>query len=189
METILSLINQYIFYAPLIIFIALCISGFGLPISEDALVISGGILSYQHPQMLPYFYLAIFLGACIGDNICYWLSRSVGARILDKKVSPQKLEKISNLFNAHSNWVIFCGRFIPFGIRMIVIIYAGISRFDYRKFASINALSVLCSTGFSFSLAYTFGESIIAVLDQVKYFLIGLLGVYLLFLVVKKVRG
>lgn len=189
METILSLINQYIFYAPLIIFIALCISGFGLPISEDALVITSGILSYQHPSMLPYFYMAIFFGAFAGDNIAYWFSRAVGAGLLEKKVSPQKLAKISRLFNAHSNWVIFCGRFIPFGIRMIVIIYAGISRFDYRKFAPINALSVFCTTGFTFSLAYTFGDSIIAVLDQVKYLLIGLLGVYLLFLVVKKVRG
>lgn len=186
METILSLINQYITYAPLIIFVALCISGFGLPISEDALVITGGILSYKHPQMLPYFYIAIFLGAFIGDNICYWFSRSIGANFVEKKISPQKLEKVSQHFKAHANLMIFFGRFIPFGMRMLVIIYAGISRFDYRKFVPINALSVLCTTGISFSLAYTFGDSIIIFLDRTKYILLGLLAAYLFFLILKK---
>lgn len=186
METILSLINQYITYAPLIIFVALCLSGLGLPISEDALIITSGILSYKHPQMLPYFYVAIFLGAWGGDNICYWLSRYIGKEMVKKKVSPEKLERISQIFDAHAKLAIFFGRFIPFGVRMLVVICAGISRFDYKKFMIIDALSVLSTTGISFTLAYTYGDSIIAILDQVKYILIGLLGLYLLYLAFKK---
>ncbi len=194
MEYLITLINTHIVYAPVIIALALCVSGFGLPISEDVLVILAGVLASQNPDMAVVLYLSIVIGAYSGDSVTYWLGRLGGNRLLETKlfknqIDHKKLDKLSVLFSQRAARVIIGGRFIPFGMRIMIYLVAGIGKFDYRKFAILDMIAVSLTTSITFSLAYYFGNEIISVLDKVKYVILIVLVAYGLFSLFKSKKS
>ncbi len=191
MQYIVDLVNASLIYAPLIFAIALVISGFGLPISEDALVILAGIMAAKNPEMAILLYAGIWTGAYGGDAVTYWLGRGFGTSLLETKfwkgkVNPEKLEKFKSYFSKNAYAVIILGRFIPFGMRIFIYLTAGFTKFNYKKFAVIDIFASAFTTGLTFTLAYKFGEQIVAFLDKAKFVLLIALLMYLAFLLYKK---
>lgn len=191
METILALISASLVWSPLIFAFLLIISGFGLPISEDALVIGAGVLAAKNPELAVFLYAGILIGAYLGDALTYWLGRIFGTKLLETrfwkgKVSPEKLDKFSLYFSKNAYLVILLGRFIPFGIRIFIYLTAGFTKFSYKKFAFIDLLAVSLTTGITFSLSYNFGDEILEFLNQAKYILLAIILIYLIFLLAKK---
>jgi len=62
MDPILAWLNCHVHSFPLVIFIALLLGGFNVPISEDVLVITSAILCQTEKAHIAPFYLAIFFG-------------------------------------------------------------------------------------------------------------------------------
>ncbi|PID63230.1 MAG: hypothetical protein CR974_02205 [Gammaproteobacteria bacterium] len=191
MDNLIAFIDAHVIYAPVVIFLILFVSGFGLPFSEDVLVVLSGVLASQHVAMLVPLYLGVFFGAYAGDSATYWLGRILGVkllqtRLLKNQIHPDKLNTVGRLFAQKAILVMLLGRFVPFGMRMLVSLTAGMTKFDYKKFVVFDALAVLLTTGLTFSLSYYFGDAIVIVLDKVKYLLLALIVSYLVWLGLKK---
>ncbi len=185
MDSLIAFTDAHVVYAPIIIFLILFLSGFGLPFSEDILVVLSGVLASQHDAMLIFLYVGVFFGAYAGDSATYWLGRIFGVKLLrtrwlKNQINPDKFNTVGQLFAKKASLVIVLGRFVPFGMRMLVSLTAGTTKFDYKKFVVFDALAVLLTTGLTFSLAYHFGDVIIVVMNKVKYLLLLCIAIYLL---------
>ena len=140
MEHIEALVNfllPYQAYSYALVFGILILCGFGLPIPEDVVLVSGGILSglgseSSHLTELCYMLGVSFAGVLLGDSTMYILGRVFGYRIQKFKpmralLSPKRFAQVQKLFNKYGIWVLFVARFIPV-LRSPTFLVAGMSR-------------------------------------------------------------
>lgn len=100
MEDLILYIQANIQYAHYIIFGALLLAGFNIPVSEDAMLFISAILASQNPDYLVHLFVAVYLGAYFSDLICYGLGRVVGPKLFEIRffanmVSRERIDKIS----------------------------------------------------------------------------------------------
>ncbi len=192
MEMIAVFITETIQYAPFLIAFFLTINSVGLPVSEDVLVITAGVLSVEFPHMTIPLYLGCLVGAYLGDISSYWIWRLLGSALLErpfwkKRIKPTDLQRFNGYFENRGYAVLIIGRFIPFGVRVLICLSAGISKYHFAKFALFDFIAALLSTGIIFLLAFTFGETIKHDLNKVKFVLfIALIIFALIFFLYKK---
>ena len=185
-------------YAPILIFMLLAIAGFNIPISEDLVIISAAILAAVIiPENLTLLILVSYMGALTADIINYWLARYLGPKILQYKlvqkiVSPSKVEKIQYFFNKYGSATIVIGRFIPFGVRNGIYMSAGFSKMNFGKFIIFDGLAASLTTALLFSLGYHFGKNykiLLAHLREAKiYIMIALVFVIVLVSIIMYLR-
>ncbi|WGK68601.1 DedA family protein [Candidatus Haliotispira prima] len=162
-ESLANLLTQYAAIAPLIVFLALVIAAFNIPISEDLTVIAAGafiaaMASHQtsgilRPSIL--MHVALISGAVSGDMVSYAMGRKIGRPLLEKRffrrvMPPHRLEFLSRHFAKHSALTILLGRLIPFGIRNAISLFAGIARLPAWKFLLLDTIP----SSFSISIIY-----------------------------------
>lgn len=164
-----------------LIFAGLVLAGFNLPISEDILVLTGGYLAAQ-AQSDAYtikMFLAIFVGAFLGDCVVFGLGRTLGARLLETRLfsrvmTSARRDRIEDYFTRYGPWTLFGGRFIPFGVRNGVIITASIGQVPFTTFAlsDLGALSI--TSTLLFWLGYQFAGNLeqLIIYIQNSYFAI-----------------
>ncbi len=170
MEQLIDVIQANVQFAPLIIFGALLLAGFNIPVSEDAMLFISAILAYSNPDYLVPLFFGVYLGAYFSDIICYWLGRLVGPKLFKLKyfsnmVSTERIEKIGAYYDKYGIITLILGRFIPFGVRNGLFLTAGLSKMNFLKFSLSDFLACTISTLVFFSLYYQFGTTII---DYVK---------------------
>ncbi|HFD13152.1 MAG TPA: DedA family protein [Crenotrichaceae bacterium] len=170
MEDLIALIQANIDYAPWIIFAALLLAGFNIPVSEDGMIFISALLASNHPGTRLPFFLGVYAGAYFSDVICYWLGRLLGPklfriRLFANMASPEKIEKVAYYFERYGVLTLIVGRFIPFGVRNAMFLTAGLSKMNFIKFALADWLACSISVMTYFYLYYQYGE---AVIDTVK---------------------
>ena len=153
-------------YAPYIIFFALLLAGFNLPISEDIMLFISALLAADSPDMLYPLFFSVYLGAYFSDLICYTLGRVLGPRIWKIKffasiATTERVDKLSHYLKRYGAITLFLGRFIPFGVRNALFITAGLGKMDARKFAFFDFLACTISSTIFFSLYYNFGQDVV----------------------------
>jgi len=165
METITAFICAHSQYAHLLIFALLMLAGLNIPISEDVLLIAGGLLAYTIPfdQGL-YLYLWVFLGCYLSAWEAYWLGRLLGPKLTHHRwfgrwISAEKLEKIQNFYAAYGFLTFLIGRFIPFGVRNCLFIASGMGAMPFLKFIVFDGIACFISSATLFYLAYCFGKN------------------------------
>jgi membrane protein DedA with SNARE-associated domain len=172
MDAALELIQSNITYAPYIILGLLLLAGLNLPVSEDIMLFTSGILAAKHPEMKYTFFICVFLGCYLSDIICYFvMGRYLGTKIFKisffaKMVSPEKIDQISNFYKRYGIFTLILGRFIPFGVRNALFISAGLAKMPALKFAMSDFVACSISSVFFFCLYYTFGESVIEIVKK-----------------------
>ena len=172
MEAIIEVIQNNIYYAPYIILGLLLLAGFNLPVSEDLMLFTSGILAAKHPEMKYTFFLCVFLGCYLSDIICYFFfGRFLGQKIfkipsLAKMVDEKKLGKIAYFYERYGIVTLIVGRFIPFGVRNALFISAGLAKMPANKFALSDFIACSISSILFFSLYYTYGESVIEIVKR-----------------------
>ena len=171
MEELIQIIQANIQYAHFIIFGALLLAGFNIPVSEDAMLFISAILASNHPEYLAHLFIAVFLGAYFSDLICYSLGRIGGPKLLKIRffanmVSPQRITKISAYYQKYGVITLILGRFIPFGVRNALFLTAGLGKMNFIKFALSDLLACTISSISFFSLYYYYGENVIAYIKQ-----------------------
>ncbi len=155
-----ELLEQYASIAPLIVFLALVIAAFNIPISEDLTVIASGLFIVALPPLVgresdALMHLALIAGAVVGDMLSYTMGRKVGRPLLGMRlfraaISPHRLELLDAHFARHSALMILLGRLIPFGVRNCISLFAGITRLPAWKFLLFDTISA----SFSISVIY-----------------------------------
>lgn len=171
---IIGLIYKYPEYAHLIIFISLILAGFNLPISEDLMLLTSGVLaSAIVPEKCFALWLAVFTGAYISDWIAYWTGRLLGPKLLtikwlSKIIKQERIDKMHAFYDRWGFFAFLIGRFVPFGVRNCLFISAGMGNMSFKKFLLIDGLASLISTSSAFYLAYTFGKHYEVIWEYIK---------------------
>ncbi len=166
MEELNFFIQANVQYAPLIIFGALLLAGFNIPVSEDAMLFISAVLASNHPDLLPLLFTGVYLGAYFSDLICYWLGRILGPKLFKigffaKMVAPETVDKIHIFYEKYGIITLILGRFIPFGVRNGLFLTAGLGKMSFLKFSLSDLLACTISTITFFTLYYHYGNAVI----------------------------
>jgi len=119
---------------------------FGFFLPGDSVLFSAGLVAAAHGDIdITLLVTIIFMAAFIGDQVGFVLGRKFGRPYLDKRKSPrvQRMIARSEAFYEKTGWwAVVAARFFPW-IRTFVPPIAGISRMNYYRFLSANALGAL----------------------------------------------
>ncbi len=165
-------------YTHFIAFGLLLLAGINMPVSEDLVfIISASIAATIVPQNTVIIFISCYLGAFASDIIAYSIGRYAGRQVLatrfiSKLIPKKKLYKVEHYFHEYGLKTLFFGRFIPFGVRNVLFIAAGIARMRFHRFLFIDLVALSITSSILFALGYFFGENyrlIIPYLDRYKY--------------------
>jgi membrane protein DedA with SNARE-associated domain len=159
------------------VFGVLLLCGFGLPMPEDVVLVTGGVLAWlaspmESPSLraLPFdvglrqMVVVGLLGILAGDSVIYWMGRRLGARIaefrlLRRLVPPDKLQHVEKLLRRRGNVVVVLARYLP-GLRAPTYFTVGHSRLPYWEFLLFDGLAALISAPLWVCLGFWFGDDI-----------------------------
>lgn len=192
--------DPFTFYG--IIILIMTLTTFGLPVSEEMVIISAALVTYMgaHPELYPPPLFAIkeaqspvqptttalvcFLSVFLSDLLVYTIGfifrgKIINHPIVKKAISHKRKEKINLWILKYGYFVSGMFRFTP-GLRFIGYLTCGVVRIPIHKFILINggvALLVVPSQVFIISI---YGETIIANLKTFAAFLTFLFSVFLI---------
>jgi len=169
--------NQSLAAGCLFVFGVLLACGFGFPLPEDVILVTGGVLAWMASplehitvrSMIGDHALLVMvgvglLGILAGDSVIYWAGRSFGARVADiwplrRIVTPQKLERVEKLMRRRGNVVVVIARYLP-GLRAPTYFTAGHSRLPFWEFLLFDGAAALISAPLWVCLGFYFGDDI-----------------------------
>ena len=143
--------GPYLFYAAVF---GLVFAGTGLfvgafiPfITGDSLVFAAGLVAAANQDSINIVVMVFGVGsaAWLGDQVGYTLGRHYGRPYLDKRKGKwlkNAIEKSEVFYVRYGWWSIIVARFVPWG-RVIIPALAGISKMNYYKFFSANAVGAM----------------------------------------------
>ena len=124
----------------------LFLGGLGIPVPENPALMGGGYL--LHEQISPpitslcVWYLAIMAGDSLLFASAYWLfSRPALSALLDRYLGKKRTEEYRTAFAQRAGLTLFLARF-TFGIRALVYLAAGAARYPWRRFLTVDGMSV-----------------------------------------------
>lgn len=133
--------------------------GIPLPIPGDIFIASVAALPNSN-----YFFIVttVILATLIGSTVLFFLSRSLGRKLLIKygkyiKINPQKIKKMETWFKKYGGAAIVIGRLIP-GLRIVTPIAAGFFKVHYKTFWLYTAIAAFIWTNIYFLIGRFFGE-------------------------------
>ena len=194
-----SLIDFMVGLAPhihYISFLLLVLAGLNLPVSEDMVfIISASIAATMVPGNAPLIFAGCFTGAYLGDMISYGIGRFAGRKVLDtpffrKRVPESRIERVEGYFERYGSKTLFFGRFIPFGVRNIVFMSAGIGRMSPIRFCIVDFCALCITSSILFFLGYGFGRDIVILFAYLEKYRIVMFLVFiftLLFFLVRRI--
>ncbi len=159
------------------VFVALVLCGFGLPMPEDVILVTGGVLAwlasgYEDASLqalwrdpgLHQMILVGLLGILAGDSVIYFMGRRLGVRIaefrlLRRLVPPEKLQEVERQLRHRGKFVVVIARYLP-GLRAPTYFTVGHSRLPYWQFLLFDGLAALLSAPLWVCLGYWFGDDI-----------------------------
>ena len=191
------------FYGIIILIITL--ATFGLPISEEIVIVSAALVTYmgQHPELYPPSPFAIeeglipvqpittaivcFLAVFLSDLLVYMLGFIFREKILNyplvqKTISQKKQDRIDKWILKYGHYVSGIFRFTP-GLRFIGYLSCGIVRIPIDKFILINGLVALLIVPSQVIIISIYGETIIENLKSIFIIVITLFCLFIFSLV------
>lgn len=162
---------EYSFYPVLLgVFV---IASLGVPIPEDIPLIAAGILLKTRPDIAQWEWtiLVSLAGIMSGDVILYSLGRKWGRDVFAHRsvswlITPQRMEMMTARFHDWGVWACFFGRFMM-GVRAIMCLTAGVTRFPFWKFFLADFAGALLSAPFFIVIGYVFA----GMLDQLEAYI------------------
>ena len=161
----------------LFVFVVLLACGFGFPMPEDVILVTGGVLAWFHSPLEEVSLRAMaadrgllammgvgLAGILAGDSVIYWAGRRFGRRVADvwplrRLITPEKLEKVERLLRERGNLVVVIARFLP-GLRAPTYFTVGHSRLPFWEFVIFDGLAALVSAPLWVALGFWFGDDI-----------------------------
>ncbi|MEI4801306.1 DedA family protein [Bacillus sp. NPDC077411] len=173
LHELLSYIQHYGYGA---LFFCLWLGIVGMPIPDEMIVMSGGLVSSMHILMpIPAFLLTYF-GVVSGLSLGYILGKTVGSKILDalmKKKKEKYLWKSQALLERYGHYALVISYFIPV-VRHIIPYLVGINNMSFKTYALYSYMTGFVWTLLYFMLGYMFGgniERIVALTTKYGLFL------------------
>ena len=166
-------------------FLLLILAGFNLPFSEDLIfIISASIAATIIPENTVVIFIGCFAGAYLSDIIAYLIGWFAGDYVLNKKKiirtrHLKKMEKIEQYFEKYGILTLFFGRFIPFGVRNLLFITAGIAKVRTIKFLVVDLSALLISSTILFTSGFMFGKNFHVLIEKINKYKIVILYLFI----------
>jgi membrane protein DedA with SNARE-associated domain len=173
----------------------LFLEDFGVPVPGEIMLIAAAVFAGAGQMNIAVVFVVAALAAVIGDNIGFIVGHFGGRPLAERFgryvfLTPERLEKAENYFNAHGGKVVTIARFID-GLRQINGLLAGIAGMHWLKFLGYNALGAVLWVGTWCGLGYLAGENIVEIYDtfeRYKWYVIGALAVVIAIVITRRVR-
>jgi membrane protein DedA with SNARE-associated domain len=173
---LLEIIQAHVHWAPYLIFGALMLAGFNLPVSEDVMIFFTAMLATEYPEHLWPLFFGLFAGAFLSDIPAYWIGRLLGPRFwripwFARVLTKRRLQKMHHHFKDYGILTLIVGRFIPFGFRQALFMTAGLSHMNFVKFFTGDFIASTLSVTTYFLLYYHVGYPAIRYIHKSNKFL------------------
>lgn len=159
-ETLIQLLTEYGY----IVLFFWCI------LEGEMALIMGGILAHTGALNLPLAIFVAGLGGFCGDQIYFYIGR-YNKNFISKKLRKQRRKfAIAHLLLQKYGWpIIFVQRYM-YGLRTVIPMSIGITRYDAKKFAFINLISAWCWASITIIPSWYLGEEILTILSHAKHY-------------------
>jgi membrane protein DedA with SNARE-associated domain len=133
-------------------FFLLLLCGLGLPLPEDVVLITAGMLGEIDGRSWIQVSAFMYAGVLCGDSMIFFAGRQFGTRLLGtawfcRIFPPAKQTRVEELFAKHGTAGLFIGRFLP-GLRAPIFFSAGSLKVSFFKFIILDGLAALVSVPF-----------------------------------------
>lgn len=147
------------------VFLLLLACGLGAPISEDLILVTGGIVSSQARANVWLMIGVAYAGVLGGDLLLYRVGRALGPRVFSRPVfqkvlTPKRVERVQAAFASRGGMTIFIARFVP-GLRAPTFLMAGVGGVSIKTFILADGLAALISAPLVTLLGYHFGQTVL----------------------------
>jgi membrane protein DedA with SNARE-associated domain len=113
-------------------------------IPSETIVITAGVLAAGDKLSIWLLIPAAAAGAVVGDNLCYWLGRTVGDRVKSRLFrgasGAARLRWAQRAVRRHGAVLVLVGRFIPGG-RTVSTFAAGSLEMPWRRFLAADVVA------------------------------------------------
>ncbi len=197
MDWLIAFVTEHAHHAHWVFFVSLMLAGFSLPISEDLVLVAGGMLaSTVVPEHTWLIFGFIFVGAYLSDWVAYGIGRLLGPKLWNIRwmalvLKPEKYRRFQAYYERFGMRTLLFGRFIPFGVRNCLFMTAGMARMNFGRFLLADGIACLIGNSIIFWLAYAFGhnyETLLRILHRVDVVIILVVAVAVIAFVCYKLR-
>jgi membrane protein DedA with SNARE-associated domain len=151
-------------YGPLAVFLLLMLTGVGVPLGEDFVIIPAGILVGSGTLNPWLTAVCAYAGVLVSDCMWYALCSMYGAPLLNARwfkrtIHPRRLLEVKHHVEQRGAWVVLMARFIP-GSRTVAITAAGVLHLHFWKFVTATAAGCLITVPLQLALGYLIAQGI-----------------------------
>jgi len=151
-------------------FLALFLTGVGLPVPEDIILFAAGYVTAKDFAILEIMIPVAMISILGSDTLMYGLGRRFGDRVFKWKIvaylfTEKRLEKIRYFYQRYGKRTVFIARFTP-GLRSWVYIFAGTMKMRLGYFILMDFIAAIISVPLFIWIGYYFNNEI----DQIAAF-------------------
>jgi membrane protein DedA with SNARE-associated domain len=104
-------------------------------------IIGAGVLSFLGEMDLSLSILIAFVANFLGDFLLFYMARYQKSMMMDGlRKHRRKLALSHVLMKKYGSWIIFFQKFV-YGIKTLIPIAIGLTKYDFKRFAVLNVLS------------------------------------------------
>ena len=127
----------------------------------DSLLFVAGAAAASGFMDLQWLFIAIILGAVLGDTVNYWIGNYVGLRVFLERfptlVKQEYIDRTYTFYEKYGGATIFLARFVPV-VRTFAPFLAGVGTMRYPRFLFYNILGAVVWTIGIVLAGYYFGS-------------------------------
>jgi membrane-associated protein len=130
-------------------------------VPSETTVIAAGVLAANGDLRLELVFVAAAAGAICGDNVSFWIGKTLGERIAEKVFVGNRrrhLDRAHRLLEERGGYLIVIARFIPGG-RTAATFAAGSLDWPWRRFIKFDVLAGVIWGGYASLLGYFGGKT------------------------------
>ena len=149
----------------------------GTFLEGETILLLGGLVAHLHYLSLPWVIACGFIGTLFGDQLCFFLGRRHGRRLLAYRTGWQeKADRVLEMIERRQGLVMVGFRFF-YGFRIVTPIAIGISAIPFWRFLIFNAIGAALWATAVASAGFYFGRVVEALLGDLKRYEIVLISV------------
>ena len=181
-KNMISVVQEYGLWTYLILFsIIFFETGFVIMpfLPGDSLLFVAGAAAASGILDLPWLFVAIILGAVLGDTVNYWIGNYLGLHLFLERfptlVKKEYIDRTYTFYEKYGGATIFVARFVPI-VRTFAPFLAGVGSMHYPRFLFYNVLGAVVWTAGVVLAGYYFG-SFTVVKENMSLLIIAVIGV------------
>ena len=158
------------------IIVILVLTGCGLPLPEEVMIVAAGIASSVGTLNPWWAFGSCLLGALGGDVVLYAIGYHFGHSLITRHprfahlLHAEREAGIEQMIRRHEVKVFFLSRFMV-GVRAPVYLAAGVLRIPFHRFLIIDAFCATTVVGLIFGLSYAYGDRLTSLIRQSEIWL------------------